>query len=109
MPSEYQIVRTNRPSLTLSVSDGGAVVTANEEIDWAISLPFRYVGDYCRRKGWTVIPVIEDECPHVLDFKGIRYTLHWKLGRLSSIMRDDGVTEKEITWHELPEQLKGIV
>jgi hypothetical protein len=107
--SIYHIYTSNQRERVESTS--GYVTSATGSLDWAISLPFKYLLNYSERKGWKVEPVIEwdDEHPMNLEFRGIKYTLYWRGERLVSILKNNGDEEVEITYSQLPVQLKGLV
>lgn len=83
----------------------GRIVEASVAIDWSIGLPFEHVRTYCERKGWRLVPDVEDTRTHIVEFRGVKYELIWNENRINSITADG----EEITWQELPEQVKGLL
>ena len=84
----------------------GFVISASPVMDWAIDLDFKHVRDYCRKKGWKVVPVIEEQQDATtFNYKGDQYILYSDGFKINRITKND----VEITWSELPEQLKAIL
>jgi hypothetical protein len=73
-------------------------------IDFLEGLPFVTARSLMEQKGWTIIPDIEQPV-NSFGFRGSNYELRWKDNQLCTILKDD----EEITWQELPEQLKGLL
>ena len=87
----------------------GIITHASPAIDWSVGLAVDHVLTYSKQKGWQVVPVLDDDEPTVLEHQGITYILHWHHNRLSTILRDDGEKQIEITWQQLPNALKGLI
>jgi hypothetical protein len=68
-----------------------------------------YVRDYCRKKGWQVVPVIDPQHPYSLEYKGVLYIFEWRGNRIVNIEAVYEGTSKDIAWEELPEVLKGLI
>ena len=85
---------------------GGTVTRAPAVVDWMINCPFHHVRSYCERKGWTVVPMVENG-PQVttFDYKHRHYELAFD-GRNITRITCDG---EDITWQELPDVLKGLI
>ena len=101
--SKYQIHRSKLATVDLT-EDRGICIDASSSLDWAISLPFEYVRGYCKRKGWLVVTV-EETPVTTLEFHGSHYEIQWDLQRIASITKDG----EQVSWRELPEQLKGLL
>lgn len=103
MPTKYT-VRAHIDRYEI-IESGGVCIGATPTIDWAITLPFEYVREYCKRKGWVVVPEqTQEPASTVFEFRGATYEI-WYTGSLMHITRD----EEEIRWQDLPEQLKGLL
>jgi hypothetical protein len=88
---------------TISLPNGQRIFITEKEGN--VIIPFDSFRTFCEKQGWQVIPFIEDEPVHTITFRGVCYDFFWKDGRLVDITADD----KEITWQELPEQVKGLL
>ena len=84
---------------------GGVCINADSSFDWALNLPWVHVRDYCKRKGFILIPVIEEQNEHTFVFKGVHYSVQYNDNSIIRVLADG----EEITWNEFPEQLKGIL
>ena len=94
--SEFHVVKES----------GGTVTAASPVMDWAVSLPFDHVRQYCEKKGWRVVPITEPENDVItFDFKGNQYKLFSDGFKITNITKND----REITWAQLPEALKGLL
>lgn len=82
----------------------GVCINASAALDWAVSLPWDYVRNYCESHGWLLIPQNEQPC-NVFTFHGSTYEVHWNGNRIMHLTKDG----EPITWQELPEQLKGLI
>ena len=104
MPTKYKIQFWPNDSYATITESGGICVDTDGLLDWSVSLPWEYVRDYCKRKGWQVIPVVESPC-NVYEFRGSTYEVCWNSGRVTRLAKNG----EEINWHQLPEQLKGLL
>ena len=100
----YQIKRSKQSTVSLSESNG-VCINASESFDWAVSLSFEYVRSYCERKGYTIVPTLEDTPCTIFEFHNSTYQVCWQNGRIAYITKDG----EEINWAQLPVQLKGLL
>jgi hypothetical protein len=93
------------------VVDDGICVQAAPIIGYCVGRDSRWFFDYCKRKGWTVEPIVEDSEKErtTFVFHGITYELSWAGNRVVRIIARQGEDEEEITWQELPAQLKWLL
>ncbi len=97
--TNYQIfARKQSHRLT---EDHGIVIASTieflEGLPWTTALPL------LQQKSWTVVAEIDPV--NVFEFKGRDYVLQWHGQRITHITRDG----EEISWNQLPEQLKGLL
>lgn len=70
---------------------------------------FSFVRDYCQSRGWIVEPLDNEPHPQWMEFDGKAYELVWHGETLSRInLHEDGEIH-ELSYDELPEQLKGLL
>ena len=92
------------------VSSGDDIVQAAPILHWTVGKSVSYVTDYCKARGWQVEPMIEDSRPCWLEVEGQVYEIHWSLsGVITRITRHDGDEPHDLTFDELPEQLKRVI
>jgi hypothetical protein len=73
-------------------------------IDLLEGLDFETARTILQRKGWKIVPDLDDPT-NVFEFRGSTYELRWKDDAIVGIIKDD----EEISWEELPEELKGLL
>ena len=112
MPTPYQITSPYFVA-GVEVDEDGYCVRAAPIIGYAVGKEASWFFDYCKKKGWRVVPVgqlaSEESWPQTFVFHGVQYDLTWKDNRLVRIIATRCGEEEEITWRELPEQLKGLL
>jgi hypothetical protein len=102
--SKYHIIQ--RYAYNEITESNGVVTEASPALDWSVDLPFDYVRQYCERKGWKIVPIMDNLLDvKTFTFKGSRYDLYHDGINIKQIMKDD----KEIAWSELPSVLKGLL
>lgn len=77
---------------------------ASCSIEFLEGLSFDTVRPLLEQKGWTIVPVIEQPI-NIFSFRGSEYELRWKDNKIVHITKD----EEEISWDELPDDLKGLL
>jgi hypothetical protein len=97
----YHIINSSQ-FYTLRESSG-KVTAASPIFDWAVGLEFAYVRNYCEKKGWTIVPVINELDVTTFEYRGSQYCLYTDGCNIKQITKDD----KEISWKEFPSMLKG--
>lgn len=90
------------------ITNGDIIIQAAPILGWTVTKDFSYVRDYCRKKGWSVEP-IEDEQPSWLEIDGLAYEFTWKGDTLSCISLHEDGEVRELGYDELPEQLKELL
>ncbi len=93
---------TNRKQNHRLTESSGVVTSCT--IEFLEGLPFVTARNLLKQKGWIFIPDLEEPI-NMFEFHGSTYEIVWKQGTIVSIVKDG----EEISWQELPEQLKGIL
>ena len=101
--STYTIISGNqRHSLRES---GGLVTAASAVFDWSIGLSFEHVRSYCERKGWTIVPFVDELDVTTFNYEGDQYCIYTDGTNVKQITKND----HEIPWNRLPSILKGLL
>lgn len=103
MPTKYNILAGFDNYEVIESSN--FVTQASPSIDWSVGLPFEHIRSYCSKKGWKILPVLEQSNVTNFDFKGSHYEVVWNGNRIVRLSKD----QEEISWRDLPEQLKGLL
>jgi hypothetical protein len=91
------------------VASGDLILQAAPILSWAVGRDFGSVRDYCQRKGWQIEPVLAPRHPTWLELHGSAYELRWDGNRISSVVLHEDGEEKEMTFNELPDELKELL
>jgi hypothetical protein len=105
-----QTHRINAPHFVAGVviDDDGYCIQAAPIIGYCVGKPSTWFFDYCRKKGWTIEPLTDFGLIE-FSFRGDTY-LVWKDDtRIQRIVVERDGEHEEITWKELPEQLKTLL
>lgn len=102
--STYRLI--NRSTYHEVTESCGIVTTSSPALDWSIGLSFATVRSYAERKGWKIIPVIDEELDsRVITFKGSEYVFFHDGINIRKITK----AGREILWTDLPTVLKGLL
>lgn len=96
----------------LVTEDGGICTAVSPEFDLCLGLPFAHVRDYCNRKGWFVIPIIPEEAiirPTLVEIGHVTYSLKWVADILVRVTIQDGFSNRDLSFDEIPESLKNLL
>lgn len=84
---------------------GGTVIRSSSVLDWSVGLSVGYVRDYATKKGWAVVPLIDESSTTVFEYEHSTYELLIEGRSIKRIMKNN----REITWKDLPAILKGLI
>lgn len=88
---------------THHLTEQSGIVTSCS-IEFLEGLAFDVARSLLEQKGWTIVPMIE-EPTNIFSFRGSEYELRWRDNRVVNISKDG----EEISWDELPDELKGLL
>lgn len=91
------------------VVSSGTIVQAAPVLHWTVGGSFDAVRSYCRSRGWVIEPLCEDTQPTWLECDGRAYELHWLNDRIVRITLHENGEERDITFDELPDQLRRVL
>jgi hypothetical protein len=102
------------PKFRALVSEAeNTVVSATEILDWAIGDHWTRVRDYCQKKGWQVIPCLDENDsparPTAVQIGTKQYSLKWFGDILVRVTLHDGFQSKDLSFDEIPESLKNLL
>lgn len=103
----YKII-THSYSYEVDVS-GYEIIDCRPNYFGIIGCRFSWLRDVVQRHGGTVIPVIEEERPHWLEYRGNLYEFHWQGDMLTRItLHQDGVPN-DILFEQLPTAIQNLL
>lgn len=91
------------------IASGDLVYQAAPILYWSVGRSFSYLRDYCRAKGWSIEPLDDDTQPSWLEYDGLAYELTWHGDALSRITLHENGETRDLSYAELPEQLKNLL
>lgn len=91
------------------VASSGHIVQAAPLLHWTVGCSFDTVRDYCRSYGWVIEPLCDDEQPTWLEYDGRAYELHWNDDHIVRITLHENGETRDITFDQLPNQLRGVL
>jgi hypothetical protein len=98
------------PNFTAAlVVSSDIVLQAAPILDWAVGKTFESVRDTCAKRGWIVEPRIENLRPRWLELKNKVYELKWNGNVVSRISLHEDGEVRDLTWNELPEELRKVL
>ncbi len=91
------------------IASGDVVYQSAPILHWAVGRSFSYLRDYSRQRGWTIEPLDENTQPVWLEYDGLAYELCWHEETLARITLHENGETRDLTYDELPEQLKKLL
>lgn len=94
----------------------GAIITSDDLVlqaapllSWTVGNSFTYVRDVCNARGWQVEPLETAPHPSWIEYDGHVYELHWHNEALTRISLHENGEIHDLTYNELPDELKGLL
>lgn len=91
------------------IVDTDQVLQSAPILSWAVGKNWEVVRDYCKQKGWTIEPVIEDSHPQWVEVDGLAFELIWNGEVLTRVIKHSREGTVELRYRDLPEQIKNIL
>lgn len=102
----YKIVT---PQLTFELDVSGSLITGSRPDFGVVGVQFSLLRDQLLRKGWSIVPVIEEEHPHWLEYRGDLYEFHWQNDQLVRITHHQDGVPNDILFEQLPLPLQHLL
>lgn len=103
----YRVIAPHFVAALVAQSD--VVFQAAPILAWAVGKSFSNVRTYCSARGWHLEPLDDEAQPQWLEFDGLAYELHWNGNALMRVSVHEDGEARELSFDELPEQLKGLL
>jgi len=92
------------------IGNGGTVVQSAPVLRWSVGRPVTQVLDYCRQRGWTIVPLPAHNAPVTIEHGGDLYEFHQSDGRTTRItLHEADEMPRDVRYDELPDAVKRLL
>lgn len=91
------------------IVSGDTVLQAAPILHWTVGRSFERTRSYFEQKGWRIVPVPTAAHPTWFEIDGAVYELRWKGSKINTIILHEDGDEQELTFDELPSQLRDLL